>query len=133
MPYVEITRKEFRASGERYLIIEYRGRGDIQPAEEFVIHNMPLTGTITLFQEQLVDGSASFTRPTIGTKAGFAADSINEVSEALNPDDNHRIGQNRRFSTLVGKLYIRSSPNVALGASGLIAGRITIQIGHAAG
>ena len=90
--------------------------------------------TVTLFEAHLkTAGSAATIDPELfiaGSSVAGMRSTLDQVSTTDTAAAYHSVGSNVRVTSIAGKLYLLSNPDVATGASGEIDTRITIALGH---
>ena len=109
---------------------------DVDPTvttEEYILENVPVVGTITLFTATWISGagSASTLAPKAGLVSGWSASSQNEVftrSAAAHHNDQDVV----RYTAKDGKLYLNSllGGGALAPATHVVHTRITIRAGH---
>ena len=102
---------------------------DVDAADEWSIEHVPKTGTITLYESQLVTGGAASTiDPEIGIAGGFSLDTLQALPPNATASVNIRNGDDSRYASPKGILVGRSTPDVDPATE--IHTRITIRPRH---
>ena len=98
-------------------------------SDEYILENVPVVGTVTLFTATVISGTGPGTiAPKAGLVTGWSASTQNEVftrSAAAHHNDQDVV----RYTAKDGKLYVRSVCSNTT-ADHVVHTRITIRAGH---